>query len=465
MALRALLSVSDRTGLHEFARGLRDLGWELIATDGTRAALAAEGISARSIEEVTGTPSLLGGRVKTLHPKIHAALLARRDAPSHLDELNQAGIEPIDLVAVNLYPVAEHAAAGKSGGMLLEQIDIGGSTLLRAAAKNYEHVVVVARSERYGAVLDELAQRGSVSLETRRMLAAEAFSHTAAYDATIASKFAVEAGVTFPDELTLSLRKIRDLRYGENPHQQAAFYGVRGESGAMTSVQQLHGKATSFNNMLDINAAWRVASDFTQPTVAIVKHQNPCGIASDNEITKAYRRAFMCDSVSAFGGIVGANRIITRELAEAMEGTFYEAIIGPGYEDEALPILRQRKNLEILAVPGQAIVGGKLVRKDVGAFDYKRIAGGMLVQTPDESAVDEGNFKVVTERSPTLEGLTDLLFAWRCVKHVTSNAIVLARGLATVGVGPGQMSRVVAVETAVRKAGGDARLAGMASDA
>ena len=235
MALRALLSVSDRTGLHVFARGLRDLGWELIATDGTRAALAAEGISARSIEDVTGTPSLLGGRVKTLHPKIHAALLARRDDPSHLDELKQAGIEPIDLVAVNLYPFGESAAAGTHGAELLEHIDIGGSTLLRAAAKNYEHVVVVARSERYGAVLDELAQRGSVSLETRRTLAAEAFSHTAAYDATIASKFAVEAGVTFPDELTLSLRKIRDLRYGENPHQQAAFYGVRGESGAMTS--------------------------------------------------------------------------------------------------------------------------------------------------------------------------------------------------------------------------------------
>src|SRR5207245_688885 len=294
----------------------------------------------------------------------------------------------IDPVAVNLYPVAEHAAAGKSGGMLLDQIDIGGATILRAAAKNYEHVVVVARPERYAAVLDELKLRSNVSLETRRVLASEAFSHTAAYDAAIASRFASEAGVQFPDELTLSLRKVRDLRYGENPHQQAAMYPVRGEDGAMTTMQQLHGKATSFNNMLDINAAWRVAVDFAQPTVAIIKHQNPCGVASDNEITKAYRRAFMCDSVSAFGGIVGANRIVTRELAEAMEGTFYEAIIAPGYEDEALPILRQRKNLEILA-----------------------------------------------------------------------------GGLATVGVGPGQMSRVVAVETAVRKAGENARLAVMASDA
>ena len=468
-ALRALLSVSDRTGLDAFARGLQDLGWELIATDGTRAALAAEGITSRSVEDVTGQPALLGGRVKTLHPKIHAALLARRSDAAHRDELQREDIEPIDLVAVNLYPFAEHAAAGKSGANLLEQIDIGGATILRAAAKNYEDVVVVTRPERYAAVLDELKQRGTVSLETRRILAAEAFSHTAAYDAAIASRFVGEAGVQFPDEMTLSLRKVRDLRYGENPHQQAAFYAVRGEDGAMTAMQQIHGKATSFNNMLDINAAWRIAMDFPQPTVAIIKHQNPCGVASDNVITKAYRRAFMCDSVSAFGGIVGANRIVTRELAEAMEGTFYEAIIAPGYEDDALPILRQRRNLEIIAIPGTPFVQGgrgrpSLAPKD-GTFDFKRVAGGMLVQTPDDSVVDEGNFKVVTERSPTLEELTDLLFAWRCVKHVTSNAIVLAKGLATVGVGPGQTSRVVAVETAVRKAGENARLAVMASDA
>src|SRR5207237_863050 len=257
-ALRALLSVSDRTGLDAFARGLQDLGWELIATDGTRAALAAEGITSRSVEDVTGQPSLLGGRVKTLHPKIHAA--------------RPAG-------------------------------------------------------------LDELKQRSNVSLETRGVLASEAFSPTAAYDAAVASRFASEAGVQFPDELTLSLRKVRDLRYGENPHQQAAMYAVRGEDGAMTAMQQLHGRATSFNNMLDINAAWRVAIDFAQPTCGIIQHQNPCGVASDNEITKAYRRAFMCDSVSAFGGIVGANRIVTRELAEPMEGTLYEAIIERGYGD------------------------------------------------------------------------------------------------------------------------------------
>ncbi len=441
--MRALLSASDTTGLVAFARGLRELGWDLIATDGTRAALAMEGVDSKAVEEQTGSPVLLGGRVKTLHPRIHAALLARRDDESHRAELAREGIQPIDLVAVNLYPYARAAAAGKRGLDLQEQIDIGGATLLRAAAKNYQDVVVIARPDRYSAVLDELKGRGSVSLETRRLLAAEAFSHTAAYDATIASRFVGEAGIQFPDEMTLSLRKVRDLRYGENPHQQAAFYAIRGEeSGAMVSMEQIHGRAASFNNVLDINAAWRIVY-----------------------ITKAYRRAFMADSVSAFGGIVGANRQVTRELAEAMQDTFYEAIIAPGYDDDALPLLRQRRNLEILGVPNALVDGRRVRRSDDHAFDLKKVAGGILVQTPDESVTEEGNFKVVTERTPTLEELTDLLFAWRCVRHVTSNAIVLVKGLASVGVGPGQLSRVVAVEVAVRKAGENARLAVMASDA
>ncbi len=463
--MRALLSVSDLDGLIAFARGLRDLGWDLVATDGTRAALLSEGIEARSVEDVTGAPALLGGRDKTLHPRIHAAVLARRDDPAHQEELAREGIEPIDLVAVNLYPFSRSAAAGKRGAELHENIDIGGVALLRAGAKNYQDVVVVSRPSRYQAVLDELRERGSVSHETRRMLAAEAFSHTAAYDAAIASRFVADAGISFPDEMALALRKVRDLRYGENPHQQAAFYALRGEEeAAMVAMEQLHGKAASFNNLLDINAAWRLASDFTQPTVAIVKHQNPCGIASELDITSAYKRAFMCDSVSAFGGIVGANRTVTKELAEAMQDTFYEAIIAPGYEPDALPLLKQRKNLEILSVPN-ALVGKHLRRPDARAFDMKRVAGGLLVQTPDETVADESNFKVVTERKPTLEELTDLIFAWRCVRHVTSNAIVLAKQLATVGVGPGQLSRVVAVEVAVRKAGENARLAVMSSDA
>jgi len=460
--VRAILSVSDQTGIAAFARGLRDLGWDLIATDGTRAALAAEGIDARGVEDVTGSPSLLGGRVKTLHPKIHAAILAQRDDESHLADLSRAGIEPIDLVAVNLYPFAEAAQKGVTGDQLLDLIDIGGVTLLRAAAKNHLHVIVVSRADGYEAILDELRERGSVSVETRRVLAAQAYSHTAAYDAAVAAKLAHNAGVTFPDELTLSLRKVRDLRYGENPHQQAAFYALRGEPGAMTTMEQLHGKATSFNNMLDINAAWRIVADFSQPTVAIVKHQNPSGIASETTIDRAYQRAFQCDSVSAFGGIVGANRRVTRELALALQDTFYEAIIAPGFDEDALPMLRERRNLEILSVPGFDPRRG---RPDRGALDLKRVAGGLLVQTPDESVTEESSFKVVTERHPTLEELTDLIFAWRCVRHVTSNAIILAKDLATVGVGPGQLSRVIAVDVAVRKAGENARLAVMASDA
>jgi len=460
--VRALLSVDNKTGLGAFARALRELGWELIATDGTRAALAAEGIDARSVEEVTGSPNLLGGRVKTLHPKIHGAILARRNDEQHRADLEREGIDPIDLVAANLYPFVQAAESGVTGDQLLEKIDIGGVTLLRAAAKNHLDVVVVCRPERYGAIIEELRERGSVATETRRELAAEAYSHTAAYDATIASRLAAAAGVSFPQELTLSLEKVRDLRYGENPHQQAAFYRVRGERGAMTTAEQLHGKATSFNNMLDINAAWRMVADFTQPTVAIVKHQNPCGIASETSIVKAYQRAFLCDSVSAFGGIVGSNRPVTGELARALQDTFYEAIIAPGYAEDALPLLRERRNLEIIAVPD---FDPKRGRSDKGAFDYKRVSGGLLVQTPDDSAPEESNFKVVTERHPTLEELTDLIFAWRCVRHVTSNGIILAKGLATVGVGPGQLSRVVAVEVAVRKAGENARLAVMASDA
>ncbi len=460
--MRALLSVSDLTGLPAFAAALRDLGWELYATDGTRAALRSEGVEAHSVSELTGSGSLLEGRVKTLHPQIHAALLARRDRPEHMEELRAHDITPIDLVAVNLYPFAEAVKAGESGPALIEKIDIGGVALLRGAAKNHDHVVVVARPDRYASVLDELRGSGQVSHETRSRLAAEAFAHTAAYDAQIAAQLNSESGTLFPDELTIALGKVRDLRYGENPHQSAAFYGVRGEDGSMTSLMQLHGRQTSFNNMLDLDAAWTIATDFPQPTVAIVKHQNPCGIGSHDDVAEAYRRAFSCDTVSAFGGICGVNRTVTDALAEAMRETFYEAMIAPGYEDRALEILRERRNLEVLQVPGDTRARR---RKPRLLFDYKRVSGGILVQTPDEVLEDHSSFRVVTERHPTLEELTDLLFSWRCVRFVKSNAIVLAKGLATVGIGPGQLSRVVAVEVAARKAGERARLSVMASDA
>jgi phosphoribosylaminoimidazolecarboxamide formyltransferase/IMP cyclohydrolase len=342
----------------------------------------------------------------------------------------------------------------------MEKVDIGGVTLLRSAAKNHEDVIVVARPERYTGVLEELRERGTLDPETRRELAAEAYAHTASYDAAITARLYADAGVGFPDELVLGMRKVRDLRYGENPHQQAAFYAVRGENGAITGMEQLHGKAPSYNNLLDLNAAWRMVSEFRQPTVAIAKRDNPVGIASDPDIVRAYGNAFRADSVSAYGSILGANRPVTRELARALQDTFYEAIIAPGYDDEAFAMLK-RQDIEIFRAPA----GSRERGARSGALDFSRVAGGMLVQTPDESVADEGNFKVVTERHPTLEELTDLIFAWRCVRHVTSSGIVLVKGLTTVGIGPGQVSRVAAVETAVRKAGENARLSVMASDA
>jgi phosphoribosylaminoimidazolecarboxamide formyltransferase/IMP cyclohydrolase len=459
--MRALLSVSDLTGLPAFASGLRDLGWELFATDGTRRALRSEGVDARPISDLTGSESLLDGRVKTLHPQLHAAILARRDKPEHLVELREHGIEPIDLVVVNLYRFADAVRAGLRGSELIDQIDIGGVALLRAAAKNHDGVVVIARSDRFPTVLEELRASGTVSHDLRSRLAAEAFAHTAAYDAQIASQLNAELGTLFPDEMSIALAKVRDLRYGENPHQSAAFYAVRGEEGVTTNLVQLHGRQTSFNNLLDLDSAWTIANDFPQPTVAIVKYQNPCGIASHDNVAQAYRSAFACDTVSAFGGIVGVNRPVTTAFAEAMRETFYEAIIAPEYEERALELLRERRNLEILQAAGEAARR----RRAFGRFDFKRVSGGVLVQTPDETLEDQSNFRVVTERHPTLDELTDLLFAWRCVRHVKSVGIVFAKGLATVGIGPGQISRVVAVEVAARKAGERARLSVMASDA
>ncbi|HEX9436653.1 MAG TPA: bifunctional phosphoribosylaminoimidazolecarboxamide formyltransferase/IMP cyclohydrolase [Candidatus Limnocylindria bacterium] len=459
--MRALLSVSDPTGLAEFARGLHELGWELIATDGTRALLTSEGIEARSVEDVTGQAVLLGGRVKTLHPKIHAAILARRSDAQHRADLEREGIAPIDLVAVNLYPFREAAAQGLSGVELMERVDIGGVTLLRAAAKNHEDVIVIARPERYTAVLEELRERGTIDPETRRELAAEAYAHTASYDAAVTSRLYAEGGECFPDELVLPLRKMRDLRYGENPHQQAAFYAVRGEQGALTGMEQLHGKAPSFNNLIDLDASWRIVSDFRQPSVAISKRGNPVGVASDPDIERAYRNAFRSDSVSAYGSILGVNRPVSMALAQALQDTFYEAIIAPGYDDGALEILKHQ-DLEIFRAPP---IAGRMRGARTGALDLHRVAGGVLVQTPDDGVADEGNFKAITERHPTLEELSDLIFAWRVVRHVTSSGIVLVKGLTTVGIGPGQVSRVSAVETAVRKAGENARLSVMASDA
>jgi phosphoribosylaminoimidazolecarboxamide formyltransferase/IMP cyclohydrolase len=462
--LRALLSVSDREGIVELARGLSEAGVECFATDGTRAHLAENGVDVQPVSELTETQEILGGRVKTLHPAIFAGLLARRDQPDHLAQLAEHGIGQIDIVVVNLYPFAKTVhTAGTTLDQALEQIDIGGVALLRAAAKNFPGVAAVSDPTQYASVLRDLKTIGSISAETRQKLASEAFSLTAAYDAQIASYLNQQSGTLFPSRLTLVVDKKSDLRYGENPHQLGAFYAdPAGRHASIATAHQIAGKDLSFNNLLDLDAAWQIASDFKTPTVCIVKHGNPCGLASVVDLADAFRAALEGDSVSAYGGIIGANRIVDEATARAIRPGFFEAIVAPGYTQEALEILRTKKGFEIIEVPAAESDGPEL---GIGNFDFKRIGGGLLVQTFDSLEEDRNKLQVVTQRRPTLEELTDLLFAWRAVRHVRSNAIVLAKKHAMVGMGAGQPSRVVSVEVALRKAGERAPLAVMASDA
>ena len=462
--MRALLSVSDREGIVELARGLAEAGVESFATDGTRAHLAEAGIEVRAVSELTDAPEILGGRVKTLHPKIFAGLLARRDQADHLAQLAEHGIDQIDIVVVNLYEFGRTVVEpGASLDEALEKIDIGGVALLRAAAKNFPGVAAVSNPTQYASVLRDIKTQGTVSPETRQKLAAEAFALTAAYDAQIASYLNAQAGTLFPSRLTLVVEKKADLRYGENPHQLGAFYADAAQR--RTSISRAHqiaGKDLSFNNLLDLDAAWQIASDFKTPTVCIVKHGNPCGLASVVDLAEAFRLALEGDSVSAYGGIIGANRVVDDATARAIRPGFFEAIVAPGYAPEALEILRTKKGFEIIEVPQEATDGPEL---GIGNFDFKRIGGGLLVQTFDNLEEDRNKLQVVTQRRPTLEELTDLLFAWRAVRHVKSNAIVLAKRHALIGMGAGQPSRVVSVEIALRKAGERAPLSVMASDA
>jgi phosphoribosylaminoimidazolecarboxamide formyltransferase / IMP cyclohydrolase len=463
--LRALLSVSDREGIVELARGLTDAGADIFATDGTRAHLTDAGLAdIRPVSELTDTNEILGGRVKTLHPKIFAGLLARRDQPDHLAELAEQGIEQIDLVVVNLYPFAQTVRdPATSLDQALEQIDIGGVALLRAAAKNFPGVAAVSSPTQYASVLRDIKTLGSVSPETRQKLAGEAFALTATYDAQIASYLNAASGTVFPTRLTMVVEKKADLRYGENPHQLGAFYTDPAHAGgSISAAHQIAGKDLSFNNLLDLDAAWTIASDFKTPAVAIVKHGNPCGLASVVDLAEAFRLALEGDSVSAYGGVIGANRTIDEQTARAIRPGFFEAIVAPGYTPEALEILRTKRGFEIVEVPP---ADSEVDELGIGRFDFKRIGGGLLVQTFDEMEEDRDKLQPVTQRRPTLEELTDLLFAWRAVRHVKSNAVVLAKKHAMVGMGAGQPSRVVSVEVALRKAGERAPLSVMASDA
>ncbi len=463
--MRALLSVANRDGISAFARELLSLGADVYATDGTREHLAADGVEVASVTELTQAAPLVGGQVKTFHPAVYAGILARRDVPDQLAELAAEGIGLIDLVVVNVRPFAPDIGRRLVGlDEAIEMIDVGGAALLGAAARNAAGVAAIASPEHYPRVIAELRERGLVSAELRALLAAEAFGTVAAYHAEIAAYLNQISGNTFPKRLAMVLEKVDDLRYGENPHQRAAFYReTTHRSGTIADSTQIQGTRPSFNNLLDLDAAYRTVTDYTAPTVAIVKHTDPVGLASNDELVEAYRKALETDPVASFGGIVGVNRELDGATAREIAANSYEAVVAPGFSPAALGILKNKPGLEILAVPANPIEG----MRDYGiaTLDFKRVGGGLLVEVLDELGLDKGQLQVVTKRRPTLEELTDLLFAWRAVRHVRSNAIVLARNAATVGIGAAQASRQVSVDIALRRAGDRARLAVMASDA
>ena len=461
--MKAIISVSDKTGVVDFARGLAELGFEVYSTGGTHKALAEAGVAVASVSKLTGFPEILDGRVKTLHPAVHGGILARRDQPSHLEELNKSGIAAIDLVAVNLYPfVATVTRPGVSLDDALENIDIGGPTMIRAAAKNFPHVLVVVDPADYELVLG-LLRGGGVPLDERRRLALKAFQHVASYDTAIAQYLRAE-DEALPEQLTLSLTKLFDLRYGENPHQRGAVYRENsvlwgGQTWGIVAAEQLHGKELSYNNFLDADAAWRATLDFADPTAAVVKHTNPCGLACHQDLTEAYRRALSGDPVSAYGGIVAVNRELTGEAAEEIGKTFYEIVIAPAFSEEALTILQRKKNLRLLQLDEKAAVGC------ASALEYRRVSGGFLVQQPDTYLDDAIELPVVTKRPPSEEELANLRFAWKVVKHVKSNAIVIVKDRTLLGMGAGQPNRVTSVHLALRRAEERARGAVLASDA
>jgi phosphoribosylaminoimidazolecarboxamide formyltransferase / IMP cyclohydrolase len=461
MIRRALLSVYDKTGLPDFARGLAEFGVELLASGGTAAHLAQLGLSVVRVEELTEFPELLEGRVKTLHPRVHAGILARRDRADDLASLAELGIEPIDLVCVNLYPFDEVAwRKDTREEQAVEMIDIGGPALLRAAAKNFVHVVPVCSPAQYARVLDQLRATGGMSRQGRRALAAEAFAHTAAYEASVATWFADRQ--RFPEQLIVALDKKLELAYGENPHQRAAYYAERGaRQHLLSNVEQLAGRGLSFNNLNDLAAARALLEEFELPACVIVKHANPCGCAVASDVDEAYAKALASDPVSAYGGIVVLNRPVEGVLARVLAEQFIEVLVAPGFSEEALAILREKPATRILANGEQRLATH-------GSRDYKRVAGGFLVQDADAEVDERDGMEVVTANEPDERTWGDLLLAWRTVKHVTSNAIVIARDLTTIGIGSGQMSRVDAVRIAVgkaREAGHDLRGSVLASDA
>ena len=444
---RALISVSDKTGVAEFAAGLAALGVEILSTGGTAGLLREKALKVRDVSELTGFPEMLDGRVKTLHPKVHGGLLAMRSNPQHQEQVKAQGIEFIDLVAVNLYPFEQTAAKpGVKFEELIENIDIGGPSMIRSAAKNSEDVTVIVEPADYASVLGEMQKNdGSVSRQTRARLARKAFATTAAYDGAISTTLQRWADGALPENLHLNFRKLMDLRYGENPHQKAALYlnpAARGHG--LAWARQLQGKELSFNNLVDLEAAWRLVNEFDEPTAAIMKHTNPCGIASGSTLAESYARALQVDPVSAFGSVIAFNRKLDAPTAEAMAKLFVEAVVAPGYESAALEKLAGKKNLRLMDM--------STTSGDEYGPQFKTIGGGLLVQTPDTQGANPAEWKCATARQPTEEEKRALVFGWRVVKHVKSNAIVFARDGVVVGVGAGQMSRVDSVKLAATKA-------------
>ena len=448
--MRALISVSDKTGIVELAREFVSLGIEIISTGGTYGKLREAGIPAIEISELTGFPECLDGRVKTLHPAVHAGLLAIRSNASHRKQLADLNIETIDLVVVNLYPFkATILKDGVTREEAVENIDIGGPTMLRSAAKNYQDVAVVVDPGDYGRVLSELKEKAEVSLDTKLYLMQKVFMHTSSYDTMIADYLRKQRGdASFPETLTMTFEKVQDMRYGENPHQAAAFYREIGKKkGSLTDAVQLNGKELSFNNINDTNGALELLKEFTEPTVVACKHGNPCGVGSGEDIGSAWRKAYEADKTSIFGGIVVLNREVTLAVAQEMKDIFLEVVAAPSYEKEALEVLTIKKNIRLLQITDIE------VPQNENAYDMKKVNGGLIVQTIDSKIYEEEELRVVTHRAPSEQELEDLKFAWRVVKFVKSNGIALAKDKQSIGIGPGQVNRIWATKQSIEHAG------------
>ena len=466
MIKRAILSVSDKTGIVELARRLHDKGVTLLSTGGTMKAIAAAGIPVTGVSDVTGFPECLDGRVKTLHPMIHAGLLAIRSNEEHMAQIKELGVEPIDMVVINLYPFRQTIEKpGVTFEDAIENIDIGGPTMLRAAAKNAQDVVVVIDPADYDRVMDEFEQTGDVSLKTKRYLQYKVFEHTAQYDAMIQQYLRAQLedaeAFEFPKNLTVTFEKVQDMRYGENPHQKAAFYrDLTDIAGTLPAAKQLHGKELSYNNINDTNGALELLREFDTTAVVAVKHGNPCGVGVADEVAEAYRLAYEADPVSVFGGIVVTNATVDAATAEQMSKIFLEIIVAPKFTDEALAILTKKKNLRLLELDTTIRAYPKAERV------MRKVAGGLLVQEIDDKLLPEdGELRVVTEKAPTAEQMKDLMLAWRIVKHAKSNAIAIARDNQSLGIGPGQVNRIWSTQMAIERSGERVKGAALASDA